>query len=208
MSARKRAYPETSSKLTPSVLLPGLSCALTDSISVPTIEIDAAGLRALGLDEDDIERLQRVASGLRGLVKLQLPGHNRACTSQEETDVADGDGDGDADAQSTEGKSTQESLGDCLNANCRAVATALGVEQAGGAEDAAGDVIKALENLLGYPVAGVHAADAGGGGLDGALAAAVGAVMGFWLPANSSDDDDLVKQMEACRLDVLVSPGS
>ena len=32
--------------------------------------------------------------------------------------------------------------------------------------------------------------------------------MGFWLPANSSDDDDLVKQMEACRLDVLVSPGS
>ena len=205
MSARKRAYPETSSKLTPSVLLPGLSCALTDSISVPTIEIDAAGLRALGLDEDDIERLQRVASGLRGLVKLQLPGHNRACTSQEETEVADGDGDGDAGAQSTEGKSTQESLGDCLNANCRAVATALGVQQA---EDAAGDVIKALENLLGYPVAGVHAADAGGGGLDGALAAAVGAVMGFLLPASSSDGDDLVKQMEACRLDVLVSPGS
>ncbi|MGB1604394.1 MAG: hypothetical protein ACPIOQ_67310, partial [Promethearchaeia archaeon] len=134
MSARKRAYPETSSKLTPSVLLPGLSCALTDSISVPTIEIDAAGLRALGLDEDDIERLQRVASG-----------YNRACTSQEETEVADGDGDGDASAQSTEGKSTQESLGDCLNANCRAVATALGVEQAGGAEDAAGDVMKALE---------------------------------------------------------------
>ena len=205
MSARKRAYPETSSKLTPSVLLPGLSCALTDSISVPTIEIDAAGLRALGLDEDDIERLQRVASGLRGLVKLQLPGHNRACTSQEETDVADGDGNGDAGAQSTEGKSTQESLGDCVNANCRAVATALGVQQA---EDAAGDVIKALENLLGYPVAGVHAADAGGGGLDGALAAAVGAVMGFLLPASSSDGDDLVKQMEACRLDVLVSPGS
>ena len=208
MSARKRAYPETTSKLTPSVLFPGLSCALTDSISVPTIEIDAAGLRALGLDEDDIERLQRVASGLRGLAKLQLPGHNRACTSQEEAEVGDGDEGGVTGAQSTEGKLTKESLGDCLNANCKAVATALGVEQAVGAEDAAGDVIKALENLLGYPVADVHAADAGGGGLESALQAAVGAVMGFWLPASSSDDDDLVKQMEACRLDVLVSPGS